>query len=279
VNGLLGCLYCHSEPDKNLPGAPPRPDKRGAGHVLPEEGGITVVAPNITSDIETGAGGWSDDALARAIREGIGHDGRALFPMMPYMNYRSLPDEDLASVIVYLRTLPPVRNPLPPFEIPFPVSRLILSAPEPITGPVAAPDVSDSVTRGRFLVTQASCRDCHTPSNNGQFNTDLEMAGGFPLSGVSQARVTALNITPDPTGIPYYDETIFITMMRNGQLGARKIDAVMPWSAYGKLTDDDLKAMFAYLKTLRPIKHAIDNTSPPVMCPLCGGTHGLGDRN
>ena len=52
---------------------------------------------------------WSDDVLARAIREGIGHDGRALFPMMPYQLYRQMSDEDLASIIVYLRSLPPVR--------------------------------------------------------------------------------------------------------------------------------------------------------------------------
>ena len=66
--------------------------------------------------------------LARAIREGIGHDGRALFPLMPYMNYREMPDEDLASVIIYLRSIPPVKNALHESEIKFPLSRLYLSA-------------------------------------------------------------------------------------------------------------------------------------------------------
>jgi hypothetical protein len=91
--------------------------------------------------------------------------------------------------------------------------------------------------------------------------------------------VTASNITPDPTGIPYYDEAIFVQTMRSGQIGARLLDPVMPWSFYRNLTDDDLKAMFAYLRTLKPVKHAVDNVTPPTMCPICGGTHGLGDKN
>ena len=63
-----------------------------------------VFAPNITPDPETGAGNWTDDQLARAIREGVGHDGRALFPFMPYQDFRFYSDEDLASIIVYLRS-------------------------------------------------------------------------------------------------------------------------------------------------------------------------------
>ncbi len=61
-----------------------------------------VIASNLTPDSETGAGTWSDDALARAIREGIGHDGRTLFPIMPYESYRHLADEDVASIVVCL---------------------------------------------------------------------------------------------------------------------------------------------------------------------------------
>lgn len=279
VDGLLGCLDCHSERDPALPGAPPRQEKLGAGQLFPDEGQGRLVASNITPDVETGIGSWSDDALARAIREGIDPDGNALFPVMPYANYRSLPDEDLASVIVYLRSLPPVRNSLPRSEIPFPLNRLILGAPQPLTEPVSAPDLSNPVQRGKHLMTLASCRDCHTPMANGQFRSDLELAGAFEFAGLSNARVTSLNITQDPTGIPYYDEAIFISTMRTGQIGARKLDPVMPWLFYASLTDDDLKAMFAYLKTVTPVKHAVDNTSPPVMCPLYGGTHGLGDNN
>jgi len=98
-----------------------------------------IVARNITSDPETGAGTWTDDQLARAIREGIGHDGRALFPMMPYQSLRHMSDEDLASLVVYIRSLPPVRNLLPKTEIIFPVEYLIRGVPQPITEPVQQP--------------------------------------------------------------------------------------------------------------------------------------------
>ena len=116
-----------------------------------------VVPPNITPDPETGAGRWTDDMLARAIREGIGHDGHALFPFMPYPDFRYASDEDLASVIVYLRSIPPIRKALPQTEIIFPVKYLIRSVPQPITEPVPQPDVSTPVKRGEYLVTIAGC--------------------------------------------------------------------------------------------------------------------------
>ncbi len=79
--------------------------KEGSGKVLFEEGSIRLVVPNITSDPETGIGKWSDDAIARAIREGIAADGSTLFPVMPYEHFRDLSDEDLASIVVFLRSL------------------------------------------------------------------------------------------------------------------------------------------------------------------------------
>ena len=80
-----------------------------------------LTAPNLTPDPETGIGRVSDDAIARAIREGVGADGRALFALMPYEEYRRIPDEDVAAIVVYLRSLPPVRNPLPRTALPFPL--------------------------------------------------------------------------------------------------------------------------------------------------------------
>src|SRR5579863_275143 len=110
---LTGCGGCHSQHDWKTHGAPVIPGEEGSGQWLnmPDLPGH-VVAPNLTSDPQTGAGAWTDDQLARAIREGIGHDGRALFPMMPYQDFRKMSDDDLASIIVYLRSLPPVRNQL-----------------------------------------------------------------------------------------------------------------------------------------------------------------------
>src|SRR5271169_2511730 len=158
-----GCTGCHSVHDWNTHGGPIMPGAEGVGQVmwftnLPGR----IVAPNITPDPETGAGNWTDDQLARAIREGIGHDGRALFPMMPYTHFREMSDEDLASVIVYLRSLPPVRHELPKTEIIFPVKYLIRNVPEPVTSPVSDGIIaSDPAKYGAHLVNLAGCGDCH----------------------------------------------------------------------------------------------------------------------
>jgi mono/diheme cytochrome c family protein len=280
VNAVYGCLACHSERDPNMPGMPPVAAKLGGGTVFGEGNDLPgrIIAPNLTPDKETGAGNWTDDTLARAIREGIGHDGRALFPLMPYINYRQMPDEDLASVIVYLRTLAPVKNSLPPTEIIFPVKYLIRSAPEPVTSPVPAPDLSEPVKRGQFLVRMASCADCHTPQERGQAKAGFEFAGGL-LFTTPEGTVMAANITTDASGISFYDEDLFVQAMRNGKVKARSLSPTMPWYFYGHMKDEDLKAIYAYLKTLKPVKHTVDNTEPPTQCKLCGITHGGGERN
>lgn len=278
VNSVTGCFSCHSPADLKRAGAPPQADRLGAGQHWPEKPLPWLVAPNITSDKETGAGNWSDDALARAIREGIGHDGRALFPVMPYQRYRSMSDEDLASVVVYLRTTPPIRNQLPPSQIPFPLKFLIKSLPEPIYSTVPAPDQSTPVARGAYLVQMGSCADCHTPQDGGQPIAGMDFAGGWILDGPTGA-VASANITPDPSGISYYDENLFLHVMREGKVGARQLNAAMPWSSYGLMSDEDLKAIFAYLRTLKPVKHRVDNIEPPTNCKVCKQRHGLGDQN
>ncbi len=275
------CMDCHAPHDWTKHDEPMVPGMEGAGQdfgPLIKDLPGHVVAPNLTPDPETGAGNWSDDTLARAIREGIGHNGRTLFPIMPYERFRNLPDEDLASIIVYLRALPPVRNPLPKTEIIFPVKYLIRSVPQPITSPVPAPDVSDPVKRGAFLVNLAVCADCHTPADKGQPLAGMEFAGGTDFEG-PWGRVATANITPDPSGISYYDEALFIQTMRTGYVKARELKQIMPWAVYRNMTDEDLKAIFAYLKTLKPVKHRVDNAEPPTMCPLCKVAHGAGDQN
>jgi mono/diheme cytochrome c family protein len=276
----LGCFDCHGEHDWTKHDAPLIEGTRGAGYVDFPLAGLPgrVVPPNITADPETGAGNWTDDMLARAIREGIGHDGRALFPFMPYPDMALASDEDLASVIVYLRSIPPIRKALPNTEIIFPVKYLMRSAPQPITAPVPQPDVSTPEKRGEYLVTIAACTDCHTPQAKGQPIRGLEFAGGFILEG-PWGRVASANITPDPSGISYYDEALFLEMIRTGYVKARKINQIMPWWHFRNLTDEDLRAMFAYLRTLKAVKHRVDNTEPPTFCKLCGSSHGAGNQN
>ena len=229
----------------------------------------TLSAPNLTSDPETGAAHWSDDLFARAIREGIKHDGSTIFPLMPYVLYRRLSDEDLASVVVYLRSLPAVRNPLPPSKINFPVNRLVQGVPRPVTGPVPGPGV-DSIARGKYMVS-LGC-GCHNTVQ------ELPYGGGEFLAGPWGSVVSA-NITPDASGISYYSEQTFITALRTGYVGARKLSSIMPFGECKNLSDDDLKAMYAYLRTLQPVKHRVDNTLAATYCKLCKQKHGAGEEN
>lgn len=90
------------------------------------------------------------------------------------------------------------------------------------------------------------------------------------------------NITPDPTGISHYDEAMFIKTIRTGRAsgGVRELNPLMPYSYFQNMTDDDLKAIFAYLRTLKPVRHNVDNSEEVMtLCPLCRNKHGFGDRN
>jgi mono/diheme cytochrome c family protein len=281
VRHVAVCLVCHSELETSAEGLPIAPGATGAGKSLAAENIPWLVAPNITPDRETGAGTWTDDAIARAVREGIGHDGRTLFPMMPYLNYRDMSDEDLAAVVTYIRSLPAVKRQQPKTEVPFPVSRLINAVPRRLEAPVPAPDVSTPEKRGKYLTTLASCGDCHTPRDDrGQYIAALAFAGGNLVEyQPTWGPRAAANITPGVNGIPYYNEELFLEVMRTGRVRERKISDVMPWGHYKGMTDEDLKAIFAYLKTVAPVDHHVDNAAAPTPCARCGIQHGGGERN
>ncbi len=278
VNGVTLCFDCHAQAIKDFPdvkpGEAPIFTKMGSGRVLFKEGNAVIAAPNITPDSETGAGTWTDDQFARAIREGIGHDGRALFPLMPYEDFRHMSDEDLASVIVYIRSLDPVRNSLPKTQVPFPLSRLIQSVPQPVKAPVAE-DSPDPIKHGEYLTKVAHCVNCHTPKKNGQPMPGMEFAGGEAFG----PNVVSANITPDPSGISYYDEKLFMQVLRTGHVGARGLHAPMPWWFFKNMSEDDMKAIYAYLRTVKPVHHRVDNSETARACKQCNGKHGAGEQN
>jgi mono/diheme cytochrome c family protein len=282
VTHVTPCMECHAPHRWAEHDAPVEANMLGAGQEIPMKGlPGRVVAPNLTPDLQTGAGNWTDDQLARAIREGIGHDGRALFPIMPYQRYRSMSDEDVASIIVYLRSLPPVHQQQPATDIVVPVRYLIRSMPEPLRAPVPAPDLSTPAKRGAYLLTIGACGECHTPQDDhGQPIPGLEFAGGFTFTG-PWGQVASANLTPDPSGIPYYDVALFTEVLRTGHAKARRINQIMPWHAFGGMTDEDIAAIFETLTTLKPVMHRVtnDESVPKTFCRLCRQQHGYGDRN
>jgi cytochrome c553 len=279
TSAQTACLPCHSPWDTTGGGLREVPGKELSGRNWGPDGVPFVTAPNLTPDPETGIGNRTDDELARAIREGISHDGRALFPIMPYQKLRDLPDEDLASVIVYLRSLKPVRNPLPASAVPFPLNRLINGVPAPIDGPVAA-DLSTAEKRGAHMVQIAACADCHsTRDDRGNMPEGFTFAGGTAMPYEGRKTIYTANITPGVNGIPYYTEALFVDMMRTGKVKGRELDPMMPTRYYRNMNDQDLRDIFAYLKTLPPVDHYVDNTLPPTRCARCGLAHGGGERN
>lgn len=274
ANAVIGCGVCHSERERSLPGAPPVAGREYAGAVMTDEPGYRLVAPNLTPDPETGAGSWSDDMLARAIREGVGHDGRGLGGQMWWWSFRNLSDEDLASIVVYLRSLPAVRNPLPPRLLSPQLEQERAERARPLEAPVPTPNLADSVERGIYLIGIADCMGCHTaweaPTNPG-------FGGGGNLVERFGERVASANLTPDPSGIGAYSEEIFRGVLRSGKGGT--LHPAMPWVAYRGLSDEDLGAIYRALRELPPVAHRVHAATPPTACPVCGQEHGLGELN
>jgi hypothetical protein len=207
------------------------------------------------------------------------------FPSCPinitvyFPNYRLLPDEDLASIVVYMRSLGPVRNSLPQTKLIFPVKYIIRNDPQPLNAPVPAPDVSDSVKRGAYWVNLIGCTDCHTPVDRHHNPiAGMEFSEGQIFQG-PWGKVASANLTPAPSGIPYYDEAMFVRAMRTGRVGSRELNRAMPWLVFRNMRDEDLSAMFAYLRTIPPVSHRVDNSVATTLCPLDNTMHGGGDQN
>lgn len=279
VEGVAHCFQCHSPHDLSKINAPILEGMKGAGWVMEQADGLgTVVAPNITADRDTGIGAWTDDEIARAIREGVSRDGRALFPIMPYENFRHMSDEDLASVVVYLRTIPAVRNLLPRTTLDFPLSRIVNTMPVTLEEAVPEPAAE---ARGAYLVEMAECQTCHTAAVQGQPLDGMAFAGGFQFKPVGWQGnpVISANITPDASGIAHYDEALFDQVMRSGRLPGRQLSGIMPYAHLARLTPEDMKAIFAHIKAQKPVQHRVSNTDEPTDCAVCGVKHGRGDLN
>lgn len=278
VEGAAHCFDCHSERDAK--GNPVHGTEGGGRVFTPDESPVAppqfIVCPNISPDRETGAGTWTDAQFARAIREGIGHDGRILTTQMPYWNFRNLSDEDLASIVVFIRSIPAVRHALP--------KRSLAAEPvidwRPEVQPAPLPATASAVERrGEYLVHIGNCTGCHTTADPQNHPVPGMQFGGGRVFVRPWGTVASANLTRDPSGLAYYDEAQFLRTIRTGHVGARALSRTMPYPVFRNLTDEDLKAIFAYLRTLPPVQHRVDNTEPATLCPKDKNRHGFGDRN
>ena len=260
--GPAHCSGCHS-PVSNQ-------EKINAGEKLPLQGGFVFDLPigklysrNITPDDETGIGKLPDSVIARSLRYGVGRDGRALMDFMPFHN---LSDEDLTAVISFLRSQLPVKNNVPDnhYNLMGRAVRAFLIKPVGPDGEVAKSVKPDTTAEyGNYLTHYiTNCRGCHTNRSlmTGAY-TGPDFAGGlkFESSIEKGAYCVTPNLTPDKeTGrITGWSQEQFINRFRQP-----KIIPIsdMPWDQFRNMTDNDLKAIYNYLKSLKPIKNRIQAT-------------------
>ena len=268
VEHVADCLGCHS--DHTLAyGMPVKLGTEGeGGYIFDKKIGFpgVVAAQNITSDPETGLGKWTDGEVLRAMREGIDRNGNALFPMMPYEHLARMSDEDAKSIVVYLRTLKPIRKAVPDKKLDFPVNYIVKFIPKPLSGPVQAPDRKNSVGYGEYMATIGGCYECHTPhDDHNKLDANRPFAGGWKMEG-PWGRVVTANLTPSTDGfMKSATKTEFISRFKafasldpaTAPEVPKGQNTVMPWMAFSKMTDEDLGAIYDYLKTVKGIENHI----------------------
>jgi mono/diheme cytochrome c family protein len=256
--GPAHCAYCHNTMDKW--------QALQAGERVPMSGGYTfdigiakVTTANLTPDAETGIGNVPDAKLARMLRHNVRRDGTAA---IPFMEYQNMSEEDIVALISYLRSQPAVKNQVAPREFNF-MGKAIMSflikptAPNG-TPPAKSPPEGATVERGKYLVENvAACAGCHTKRSpvDGSYKAP-KLSGGTAMAGEDGKMYTPPNLTPHATTghITNWTEDQFLTRFRAGSLNGA--GSHMPWKAFAKMSDDDIRAIYRYLKTVPPVENS-----------------------
>ncbi len=242
VNSIMACGSCHTPQGPEGPLA----NMGLGGQFLEETEAFTAVAPNITPASRIHE--WSDAELMRAIREGIRPDGSVIGPPMPFEVYKAISDDDLASVVMYLRTVPAVENdpgvseyrmPLPPAYGP------------PVESVAAVPD-GVTVEYGAYLAGPLGhCIVCHSPI--GPQGADIE--GQLGVGGNEFHGPWGVSISPNitPVGLANYSDAEIETMITQGVRpdGSRMLPP-MSYPHYARMTGNDVDAIVLYLRALPP---------------------------
>lgn len=245
------CTSCHTAPE---PGSPPF----AGGYPIPSPMG-PIVSANITPSKSHGIGGHSLEDFSRAVRAGVAPGGRHLYPAMPYPAYSGITDEDIAALYAYfMLDVAPVHTSPPETELPFPFNLRPLMIGWNLlfgeSGFVSDAGASAEVRRGQYLVeTLGHCGSCHSPRNALMGEDRSRFLGGGTVGGW-----VAPNLTPDPVaGIGGWSEEEIVGFLRDGYVAGKGVAAGSMAEAVEHslryLSEDDLRAIVAFLKTVPPI--------------------------
>jgi len=265
---VAGCIDCHSVRDWTRFAGPIVPGTEGKGGDKFDEAlaGMpgTIYAQNITP---TFLSRYSDGELYRLITTGVTNDGRAMFPMMPYLAYGKMDPEDVRSIIAYIRTLASKDGEYPVADLKFPMNIIVKTIPKEAS-PMKKPAPTDTLKYGEYMFTIAGCTDCHTPMEKGTPIPGKHLAGGFEFrSPATGDIVRSANITQDhETGIGLWTEEVFVkrfTAYRDSvwlktTVKAGEFNTAMPWLLYAGMEEGDLKAIFRFLQTVPPVSNKVE---------------------
>jgi mono/diheme cytochrome c family protein len=234
ATAITKCVGCHG------------PDLGGSKFIDDPALG-SIAASNLTSGRGGTIGNYDDAALERVIRHGVKSDGTPAL-VMPSEEYANLTDEDLAAVIAYVRSVPPVDRELAPKSLRFLGRALVTGGAlqhafdmiDHSRASLPTIAVGETVEYGRYLTNVGGCTGCHGPG----------LSGG-KIPGTPPDFKPAANITP--TGIGHYTEADFFRALREGvRPGGAPIDTSMPFRLTKDMTDVEIKAVYAFLKTVPP---------------------------
>ena len=273
VFGAGHCADCHGDPAARA--------ALEAGGEIALSGGMefklpvgTFRVPNITPDRDTGIGRYRDDQVARILRYGVHADGRAVMPFMPFAN---LSDADLTAIVSFLRAQPAVRHDVAP-HAPNMLGRammaFVVTPRGPSSPPAAHVQPAPTADYGRYLVHNVgNCVNCHSKIDmrTGALAGPLLGGGGEIPSETNPAKTFITpNLTPDARWgwIASWPEEVFVARVH---MGKQRADSPMPWHAFKRMNDDDLRAIFRYLRTVPPVAGGPDPTQENAV--VIGGDH------
>jgi mono/diheme cytochrome c family protein len=246
MESVVACGNCHLQ---RGPQGQPLFDKGLSGGMVFQDAQFRAVAANITPDRETGIGKWTDAQLVKAIREGVRPDGSLVGPPMPIEFYRNMSDEDVASIVAYLRAQAPVRNAVDKstYKVPLPPSY------GPPVKAVKAPSASDKLRYGKYLADIGHCMECHTPRDaDGRLAIAKAGSGGQVFPGPWGQSVSR-NLTPHETGLKgWTDEQIARAIRTGTNREGQPYKPPMAFGFYKNISDGDMSALIAYLRSLKP---------------------------